>query len=101
MDRRLARPVTRSSVVEQRPDVVGADRLAHHPVAVHDLREQRAQPDDLADNVDRIIVILDGAPMVGADIDEGLASVRAMVAVARSAETGGKLIRLADVTGAV
>jgi predicted dehydrogenase len=46
-------------------------------------------------------VILDGAPMVGADIDEGLASVRAMVAVARSAEAGGKLVRLADVTGAV
>lgn len=45
-------------------------------------------------------VVLDGAPMVGADIDEGIASVRAMVAVARSAETG-KLVRLADVTGAV
>ncbi|BDA84427.1 oxidoreductase [Aureimonas sp. SA4125] len=45
-------------------------------------------------------VILDGAPMVGADIDDGIASVRAMVAVAHSAETG-RLVRLADATGAV
>lgn len=45
-------------------------------------------------------VILDGAPMVGADIDEGLASVRAMVAVARAAETG-KSVRLVDASGAV
>ncbi len=33
-------------------------------------------------------VILDGAPMRGADIDDGIASVRTMIAIARSAETG-------------
>ncbi|MGO7182159.1 Gfo/Idh/MocA family protein [Rhizobium brockwellii] len=44
--------------------------------------------------------ILDGAVMEGADIDDGLASVRAMVAVARSAESG-KAVALSDVTGGV
>ncbi|WP_027664828.1 Gfo/Idh/MocA family protein [Rhizobium leguminosarum] len=44
--------------------------------------------------------ILDGAVMEGADIDDGLASVRAMVAVARSAESG-KAVVLFDVTGGV
>lgn len=44
--------------------------------------------------------ILDGTPMEGADIDDGLASVRAMVAIARSVETG-KPVALADVTGGV
>ncbi|OWV91621.1 oxidoreductase [Rhizobium sp. N122] len=44
--------------------------------------------------------ILDGAVMEGADINDGLASVRAMVAVARSAESG-KAVALADVTGGV
>ncbi|MBW9052390.1 Gfo/Idh/MocA family protein [Rhizobium mesosinicum] len=42
--------------------------------------------------------ILDGAPMEGADITDGLASVQAMVAIARSAESG-KPAALADVTG--
>ena len=44
--------------------------------------------------------ILEGAVMEGADIDDGVASVRAMVAVARSAESG-KAVALADVTGGV
>ena len=44
--------------------------------------------------------ILDGAVMEGADIDDGLASVQAMVAIARSAESG-KAVALADVTGGV
>ena len=38
--------------------------------------------------------------MTGASIVDGIASVRAMVAVARSAETG-KPVRLADAAGAV
>ena len=42
--------------------------------------------------------VLNGAPMRGADIDDGIASVRAMVAIARSAATGER-VRLADVTG--
>jgi predicted dehydrogenase len=42
--------------------------------------------------------ILNGAPMRGADIDDGIASVRAMVAIARSVESG-KRVALADVSG--
>jgi predicted dehydrogenase len=44
--------------------------------------------------------ILHQAPMLGADIDDGIASVRAMIAIARSAESGNA-VRLADVTGAL
>jgi predicted dehydrogenase len=45
-------------------------------------------------------VILNGTPMTGADIDDGIASVRGMVAVARSARSG-KPVKLADASGAV
>ena len=44
-------------------------------------------------------VILDGAPMVGADLEDGIASVRGMVAIARSVETG-RPVALADAEGA-
>ena len=44
--------------------------------------------------------ILDGAPMRGADIIDGAASVRAMAAIAQSARSG-KPVRLADVSGPV
>jgi predicted dehydrogenase len=44
--------------------------------------------------------ILEGAPQVGASLDDGLAAMQAMVAVARSAETG-ELVRLEDVNGGV
>jgi predicted dehydrogenase len=44
--------------------------------------------------------ILSGARMIGADIDDGLASVRGMVAIAQSVRSG-KAVRLADVSGAV
>jgi predicted dehydrogenase len=44
--------------------------------------------------------ILDSTPMEGADIDDGLASVQAMVAIARSVESG-KTVPLADVEGGV
>jgi predicted dehydrogenase len=44
--------------------------------------------------------ILHGAPARGAGIDDGVAAMRAMVAVARSVETG-EAVRLADVTGGV
>ena len=43
-------------------------------------------------------VILHNAPMTGANVDDGIASVRAMVAIARSAESG-KPVALADVEG--
>jgi predicted dehydrogenase len=45
-------------------------------------------------------VILHGAPMRGASIDDGVASVRAMVAIAESARAG-RPVGLRDVTGAV
>jgi predicted dehydrogenase len=44
--------------------------------------------------------ILDGVPQAGANLDDGLAAMQAMVAIARSVETG-KFVRLADVTGGV
>ncbi len=44
--------------------------------------------------------ILDGTPMTGASVDDGLAAMRAMVAIARSVETG-RSVRLEDVTGGV
>jgi predicted dehydrogenase len=44
--------------------------------------------------------ILDKAPMRGADIADGVASVRAMVAIAQSVRSG-KPVRLADVAGPV
>jgi predicted dehydrogenase len=45
-------------------------------------------------------VILNGAAMSGADIDDGIASVRGMVAIAQSVKTG-KPVKLADVSGPV
>ncbi len=44
--------------------------------------------------------ILDGAPMRGADVDDGVASVRAMVAISQSVRSG-KPVRLADAAGPV
>jgi predicted dehydrogenase len=44
--------------------------------------------------------VLDGAPMLGADIQDGMASVRAMAAIRQSVRTG-KPVRLADVSGNV
>jgi predicted dehydrogenase len=45
-------------------------------------------------------VILNNAPMTGANIDDGIASVRGMVAIAQSARSGRPL-KLADAAGAV
>ncbi|WP_062221389.1 Gfo/Idh/MocA family protein [Aureimonas sp. D3] len=45
--------------------------------------------------------VLQGGPMTGADVNDGLASVRGMVAIARSVEAGGKRVALADVSGGV
>jgi len=44
--------------------------------------------------------VLHGKPMLGANVDDGAAGMRAMVAVARSVETGER-IRLAGVSGQV
>ena len=44
--------------------------------------------------------VLDGAPMRGAGIEDGLASVRAMAAIAESARSG-QAVRVADTQGAI
>jgi predicted dehydrogenase len=44
--------------------------------------------------------ILHGAPQLGANVDDGLAAMRALVAIARSARTGER-VALADVSGGV
>jgi predicted dehydrogenase len=67
---------------------------ATHRVLGADGHFYRRQLEGFAD------VILKGAPMTGANIEDGLASVRAMVAIARSVETGER-IALADVAGGV
>ncbi|MBH1974490.1 MAG: Gfo/Idh/MocA family oxidoreductase [Rhodobacteraceae bacterium] len=54
----------------------------------------RRQLEGLADTV------LNGAPMRGAGVEDGIASIKAMVAIARSAETGER-VTLDQVTGAV
>lgn len=67
---------------------------ATHRVLGADGHFYRRQVESFAD------VILEGAPMTGASADDGLASVRAMVAVARSVATGNR-VALADVSGSV
>ena len=54
----------------------------------------RRQVEALAD------VVLNDAPMVAAGLEDGIASVRGMVAIAHSVATG-RTVRLADVEGAV
>ena len=44
--------------------------------------------------------ILNDRPVSGADVEDGVASVRAMLAIARSANSG-ETVRLADVSGAI
>lgn len=70
-----------------------ADASWHRPLGA-DGHFYRRQLEGLAS------VVLDGAPMVGADLEDGIASVRAMVAIARSAASG-RAVALADVDGPV
>jgi predicted dehydrogenase len=67
---------------------------AYHRVLGADGHFYRRQVEGFADTV------LDGAPMRGADIEDGVASVRAMAAVAESVRTGRE-VHVADVTGEV
>jgi len=67
---------------------------ATHRVLGADGHFYRRQVEGFAD------LILKGALLGGATIDDGVASVRGMVAIARSAEGGGR-IALADVSGGV
>jgi predicted dehydrogenase len=67
---------------------------ATHRVLGADGHFYRRQVEGFAD------VILKGAAMEGASIDDGVASVRGMVAIARSAEGGGR-VALCDTSGGV
>lgn len=63
-----------------------------HRVLGADGHFYRRQLEGFADTV------LNGTPQTGADIEDGIASVRAMVAIAQSARSG-QPVRLADVSG--
>jgi predicted dehydrogenase len=69
------------------------DRQYHRPLG-EDAHTYKLQIEGLADT------ILHGAPLQGAGIDDGVAAVRALVAIARSAASG-EAVRLADVKGGV
>jgi predicted dehydrogenase len=67
------------------------DGQYHRPLGA-DAHVYRLQVEGFAD------AILYGAPMLGADAEDGAQAVRGLVAIARSVETGD-WVRLADVTG--
>jgi predicted dehydrogenase len=69
------------------------DRQFRRPLG-EDAYTYKLQIEGFADTV------LHGAPQHGAGIDDGVAAVRAQVAIARSVESG-EAVRLADVTGGV
>lgn len=69
------------------------DGQYHRPLAA-DGHFFRRQVEGFADT------ILDDAPMRGADAEDGLAAMRGMVAMARSAETG-ETVKLSEVRGGV
>ena len=69
------------------------DRQYHRPLG-EDAFTYKLQLEGFADTV------LHGTPQHGANIDDGIAAMRAMVAISRSAETG-EAVRLADVSGGV
>jgi predicted dehydrogenase len=69
------------------------DRQYHRPLG-EDAFSYKLQIEGFADT------ILHGKPQMGAMVDDGLAAMRAMVAIARSVERGER-VALADVTGGV
>jgi predicted dehydrogenase len=69
------------------------DRQFHRPLG-EDAYTYKLQIESFAD------AILHGAPQQGATIDDGVAAMRAMAAIARSAETGQRVL-LAEVSGGV
>ena len=69
------------------------DRQYRRPIG-EDAFTYKLQLESFAD------VILNGAPQLGANIDDGVAAMRTLVAIARSAETGER-VRLSDVGGSV
>ena len=66
----------------------------YHRILGADAHVYRLQLEGFAD------AILNRSPMLGADVDDGVAAVRALVAIARSVERDD-WVRLADVSGAV
>jgi predicted dehydrogenase len=66
----------------------------YHRVLGADAHFYKLQVEGFAD------AILHGAPMLGANIDDGVAAMRALIAISRSCENG-EWVRLADVTGGV
>jgi predicted dehydrogenase len=69
------------------------DRQYHRPLG-EDAYTYKLQVEGFAET------ILTGAPMHGANVDDGIAAMRMMVAIARSVETH-EVVQLADVTGSV
>jgi predicted dehydrogenase len=69
------------------------DRVYRRPLG-EDAHTYKLQLEGFAD------AILHGAAMHGANVEDGIAAMRAMVAIARSAETGER-VKLSDITGAV
>lgn len=69
------------------------DRQYHRPLG-EDSYTYKRQIEGFADT------ILKGLPMQGANIDDGIAAMRVMVAIARSVESG-ESVRLAEVSGGV
>jgi predicted dehydrogenase len=69
------------------------DRAYRRPLG-EDAHTYKLQLEAFADS------ILHGAPQLGANIDDGVAAMRALEAIARSVETG-QPVKLADVSGAV
>jgi predicted dehydrogenase len=80
----------KSSVVECFSE---KDRAYRRPLG-EDAHTYKLQLEGFADT------ILSGAPQHGANIDDGLAAMRALVAIARSSESA-RPVRLAEATGAV
>ncbi|MCH2200524.1 MAG: Gfo/Idh/MocA family oxidoreductase [Fuerstiella sp.] len=80
----------KSSVVEC---FSSKDRVFRRPLGA-DSYTYKTQLEGFADT------ILYGKPQHGANVDDGVAAMRTMVAIARSAETG-ETVRLSDVTGVV
>lgn len=69
------------------------DRTFRRPLG-EDAHSYKLQLEGFAD------AILNGAPQRGANIDDGVAAMRALVAIARSAESGQR-VKLSEVAGAV
>ena len=69
------------------------DRVYRRPLG-EDAYTYRTQLEGFADT------ILHGKPQLGASVDDGVAAMRTMVAIARSAQTGDA-VRVSDVTGVI